>query len=241
METDDPLTARIEAPGELTLDNQFPFCSDRDPSTRHFCSNMPMPPTLFETDTECDKWFYDTDDYARDWADWVTLSDLQADPRSPIQRESNEQLPTIFTIGIGLEFSPFDPVTGGRVCNDTAWWTCRVLQPWTFEDYLGEQPLRYIADVGDNFQLDDDYWQCIMGDRIPNSVLDSGTCANKTVDNWAARGPCEIQDVAPIQRGDWTPLDPQQSCGNYFAAGTRADLDNVFGVIASRMFTRLSQ
>ena len=26
-------------------------------------------------------------------------------------------------------------------------------------DYLGEELLRYIADVGDNFQIDNDYWQ----------------------------------------------------------------------------------
>lgn len=229
-----------ENPGELTLDDEFPFCSDKDPSTRHFCSAMPMPPTHFELDTDCDKWFYDTDDYARDWADWVTLADITTDERSPIQRSSNEQLPTIFAIGIGLDFSAFNPATGVRVCED-ADWACRTSQPWTYEDYLGEQLLRYIADVGDNYQLDDDYWQCVMGNRIPNSVLDAGTCENKVLDNWGARGPCEIQDVAPIERGNWTPLDPMQSCGNYFAAGTQSELENVFGVIASRMFTRLSQ
>jgi hypothetical protein len=80
-----------------------------------------------------------------------------------------------------------------------------------------------------------------MGDRIPNSILTGGNCLDYIHENWESRGPCEIQDVAPTARGTWAPLLPQQSCGNYFAAGTSGELENVFGVIASRMFTRLSQ
>lgn len=241
----DPATGGT--PGELLGDNFFPFCSDKLPETRHFCSNLPMPPTLLELTVDCNRDFYDTDDYARDWADWVTLADLTADLRSPIQRETNEQLPTIFTIGIGLDFNPFDGA-GTRVCNDNDW-ACRTTRQWTYEDYLGEQLLRYIGDVGDNFRLDDDYWQCYVQGRIPNPVdtnpsLTVTDCSDKTHENWGPRGPCELQDVAPSDRGNgnftnW--LQPQQSCGNYFAAGSAEDLENVFGVIASRMFTRLSQ
>lgn len=230
------------SPAELPLDGDFPFCSDKEPRTRYFCSDEPMVPTLFELDSpDCNEDYYDADDYAHDWADWIALAGLVAD-----ERQSDEQLPTLFTIGIGLDFSPINPETGTVVCSDTDW-NCRRNQPWTWEDYLGEQLLRYIADVGDNNQLDDDYWQCVMQERIPNSVyrLDPNTlvrnCEDKTLPEWGPRGPCERQSIDPAAKGVWAPLDPQVSCGNYFAAATPSDLERVFSIIASRMFTRLSQ
>jgi hypothetical protein len=236
--------------GELlnTNDYQFPYCSDKAPETRHFCSALPMPPTEHELDNPaCNEAFYDTDDYARDWADWVAMADLPVDPRSSIERATNEQLPTIFTIGIGLDYARTNPFNGAPDgCASDTDWACRTSRAWTYEEYLGTQLLRYIGDLGDNFRLDDDYWQCYMEDRIPNVVdLDptSGTrnCGDKTIPEWGLRGPCEEQDVFPSQRGDWLPLAPTESCGNYFAAATANDLERVFSVIASRMFTRLSQ
>jgi hypothetical protein len=166
----------------------------------------------------------------------VALSGLEVDPRYPVARSGNEQLPTIFTIGIGLDYSPFDS-SGVRVCPDEDW-NCRRRQNWSLEDYLGEQLLRYIADAGDNFQIDDDYWQCVMGARLPNGVTD---CGDKVNQPWGPRGPCEVQTSNPAIKGSQSWLDPQQSCGNYFAAAEASDLERVFNIIASRMFTRLSQ
>lgn len=232
--------------GEVLRDSSFfPYCSDKDvdmttgapQTTRHFCSAMPMPPTQFELDhVDCDEEWYDADDYARDWADWVALSGLEVDPRYPVARSGNEQLPTIFTIGIGLDYSPFNS-SGVRVCADDDW-NCRRRQNWALEDYLGEQLLRYIADAGDNFQIDDDYWQCVMGARLPNGVID---CGDKVNQPWGPRGPCEVQTSNPLIKGTQSWLDPKQSCGNYFAAAAASDLERVFNIIASRMFTRLSQ
>jgi hypothetical protein len=220
--------------GEVLKDiNTYPYCSDPAPETRHFCSSMPMPPSLIELDTappECEQ-SYDPDDYARDWADWIALANLPS-----VGRTGNEQLPTIFTIGIGMDYSPFNSA-GVRVCQDNDW-NCRKTQRWSYEDYLGEQLLRYIADAGDNFQIDDDYWQGVLGARIPNTIEN---WLDKTDINWGARGPCEVQSSDPNDRGLWLPLDPQQSCGNYFAAAEASDLERVFDIIASRMFTRLSQ
>lgn len=212
----------------------FPYCSDKQPESRHFCSAMPMPPSLFELDHgDCDEEWYDADDFARDWADWVALANLEVDSRASVTRSGSEQLPIIFTIGIGLDFSPFNSA-GVRVCADDAW-GCRISQTWSFENYLGEQLLRYIADAGDNGQIDDDFWQCRMGARLPNGVTDCGDMVNQP---WQQRGPCEIPSAV---KGTASWLDPQESCGNYFAAAETSDLERVFSIIASRMFTRLSQ
>ncbi|NJL56182.1 hypothetical protein HC928_14115 [bacterium] len=75
--------------------------------------------------------YYDVDDYARDWADFVgQIGVADANP---------EALPTIFTIGFGLNYdNQSDP---NRLCENNV------------PDCLGEELLRYIADVGDNFQM----------------------------------------------------------------------------------------
>ena len=249
--------------GELLTDaaNVFPYCSDIEPETRTFCSDKPLPPAdLRLSDPACtpggvqyNESPYDSDDYAHDWADWIAVADLNYDSaRSSVQRQSNEQLPTIFTIGIGLEYNPVDSATGVRQCAD-ADWACRRGLVWNYEDYLGEQLLRYIADAGDNNRIDDDYWQCQLGVRVFQSVIPespppadlaayiASNCPEKTDADWGVRGPCEVPSSNPNDRGIWRPLDPLESCGNYFAAGTATELEQVFGVIASRMFTRLSQ
>lgn len=102
------------------------------------------------------------------------------------------------------------------------------------QDYLGEELLRYIGDVGDNFQIDDDYWQARMGSRIGNPPP-----------NWGQRGPCQTPWTGalndPARGTAYDPLPPQISCGNYFSATDGAALEAVFNQIASRLFTRLSQ
>ncbi|MEM6285114.1 MAG: hypothetical protein AAF787_23180, partial [Chloroflexota bacterium] len=121
-----------------------PFCADADPNTRHACG----------TDLDGDKWrknneleitgvlrqqinndecayVYDADDYARDWADFVAL-------RRP--NEPNLQLPTIYTIGFNLDY-PDAPEAGETMCEANV------------QECLGEELLRYIADVGDNNEI----------------------------------------------------------------------------------------
>lgn len=173
--------------------------------------------------------YYDVDDYARDWADYVGVSTGGA---------SDEQLPTIFTIGFGLDFrrgsnglNPADPnyVPGPALDN--------------VPDYLGEELLRYIADVGDNSEIDTDYQQ----DWRQDSQL-TGTLNPSLAETFGPRGPCEDQNVGP-DVNDRTyssvaamiaPLPPRTDCGNYFNAPSQAKLQAVFDEIASRMFTRLA-
>lgn len=175
-----------------------------------------------ENETTCDP-LYDVDDYARDWADYIGLS----------QDTGELQLPIIFTIGFGLNFEvgsnglpPDDPgyVPGGQGQN--------------VADYLGEELLRYIADVGDNNEVDTDYQQDYRDNRIRDgSVVD-----------WGLRGPCE-RAWSPMEEPfvgysgplpAVMPLPARQSCGNYYNAPNQAQLELVFDDIASRMFTRLT-
>ncbi len=157
---------------------------------------------------------YDVDDYARDWADYIALS----------RGSGDEQLPTIFTIGFGLNFENDSP-TPGLEPSDGAY--IPGPQSSNTPDYLGEELLRYIADVGDNFQVDTDYQQ----DWLDNGVRDN------SVTDYGVRGPCERQGVPA---GTYAPLPPRESCGNYYNAPSKEQLELVFDDIASRMFTRLT-
>ncbi|MBC8100307.1 MAG: hypothetical protein H7Y11_12755, partial [Armatimonadetes bacterium] len=165
---------------------------------------------------------YDVDDYARDWADYVGLSRGSA---------GDEQLPTMFAIGFGLNFpvgSSGDPGSAGYVPGSTA---------ANIPDYLGEELLRYIADVGDNFEIDTDHQQ----DWRDNGVDDNSIEDADSTEVYGVRGPCESPTIPAGEPNPWyEPLKQRQNCGNYYNAPNQAQLQIVFDDIASRMFTRLS-
>jgi hypothetical protein len=226
------------SPSELVdpVELSFPTCSDEQPQTRHFCrqngTTQAVQPNTMALDAhpECIT-HYDVDDYARDWADWVGLANLSIYSQSGNTRTGQEQLPTIFSIGFGLNYP-----RGNCAETDAA---CKRAN--NIEDFLGEELLRYIADVGDNFRIDDDYWQAHpdMQDRLPStSRVPAGTLQESNL--WGPRGPCEMP-FNGTNRGFYQPLTPETSCGNYFAAPDGEQLELVFNEIASRMFTRLSQ
>jgi hypothetical protein len=226
----------------------FPFCSDEIPESRHFC----FAPELMQADGTTRSWVdldnpsypdcrvnYDVDDYARDWADWIGLAEPPSYLGLPDSfRRDAQQLPTIFTIGFGLNFE-FGTTScrGGRTSEGGM--IAEHDDPNNYSsdvgDCLGEELLRYIADVGDNFRIDTDYQQ---------DWLDNGRINDFSVDDWGQRGPCELPanvntatDVSQIIR----PMPAGQSCGNYYNAPGGDELNSVFDDIASRMFTRLSQ
>jgi Flp pilus assembly protein TadG len=194
-------------PRELVTDLQLPFCADEDPTSRHFCFDATVlgffdlaNPKYPSCENE-----YDVDDYARDWADFVALTTEAA---------GDAQLPTIFTIGFGIDFA-------------TAPGTCAA----NTMDCLGEEMLRYIADVGDNFRIDIDYQQ----DWADNDIRNYPGAGQP---DYGPRGICEDPTGLP---GEVKQLPPRQWCGNYYNAPTPTDLELVFDEIASRMFTRLAR
>lgn len=121
----------------------FPYCSDTDPTTRSYCntgdgsekSREELEGVLTQSldDPGDCRFAYDVDDYARDWADYVGLERPGA--------EGASQLPSIFTIAFGLDYA----TTSTDMCAANP------------QDCLGEELLRYIADVGDNNRVDGDY------------------------------------------------------------------------------------
>lgn len=189
---------------------------------------------------------YDVDDYARDWADFIGLTELpKISPFTGLAgaeaSRSLLQLPTIFTIGFGLEF----PESGGcaGVPSDPQSFT-------NINDCLGEELLRYIADVGDNNRVDTDYQQDYLVDGQINGVTAEGT------HKYGDRGPCEAPILsyanaeAAAAAGVFTvnynqlinnPFAYGKSCGNYYNAPNGAALTKVFEDIASRMFTRITR
>ena len=249
--------SNVDTLGELVLtyddDNNiaFPYCQDENPYTRHFClptirarmggdSSVGMPTydpgfgpgardrdydmgltveqnriagNIYDvdigeygaSDNSCDP-LYDVDDYARDWADFITgIHDDAGD---------DAVLPTIFTIGFNLNFDQ-----GDGSCEDN------------LRACLGEELLRYIADVGENWQVNTHYQQ----DWLDDGVL------NDSVDDYGPGGPCEADDTS--YDGTLASIEmrpPGENCGNYYNAPSQAELDMVFDEIASRMFTRLA-
>jgi len=258
--------------GSRDNEPRFPYCSDESPTTRHFClpdtqarlnedSSVGRPTfhpgfgpnaeaaeyndalsvaenirlgNVYDIDvgnygedaidTRCDI-LYDVDDYARDWADFIT--GIQPVGELEQVAQSGFILPTIFTIGFGLNF---ENDSTGVPCMDNV------------EDCLGEELLRYIADVGDNFRVDTDYqqdWRYNVGGEAGGTL---GTPRDQF--DYGPKDPCEPQDDGWL----YDPTDPYniqlrapgESCGNYYNAPSGAELDQVFDDIASRMFTRLT-
>lgn len=200
----------------------FPYCTDSVPETRHFCGPVGTDPADIHLSMgiECSR-AYDPDDYARDWADWVTGIHEDTDAATGLN-----QLPTIFTIGFGLNFRG-----GTQYCKRGE------INPQDVGDCLGEELLRYIADVGDNWQLDSDYQQSYL----VNGILDR----SEPEGGWGPRGECEDPSVNPSTVGSGrdlvSPLRAGQSCGNYYNAPGGRELEIVFDEIASRMFSRLTR
>jgi Flp pilus assembly protein TadG len=197
---------------------------------------------LFDLDIgdDCDDILYDVDDYARDWADFIALQKDDA--------AGDELLPTIYTIGFGLTFDAYPDVTEDLYHGDL------------INDYLGEQMLRYIADVGDNNQLDNDYYQHYDEDNSVNDPKALVKVVNGVdVYEYGVRGACQYSDddyddISTKGYDDdlstnfdglelekiYAPLDPKVDCGNYFNAPSADRLEFVFDLIASKLFTRLT-
>jgi hypothetical protein len=216
----------------------FPFCSDEIPEERHFCFDPNIDATiggervkLYVDLARCpgnDRYFYDVDDYARDWADWIGLAEPPG--ISGTTQRNVTQLPTIFTIGFGLNFRDGTTrCTQGSINNGDV------------GDCLGEELLRYIADVGDNFRIDSDYQQALITNR-------AGIIGALTNDDFGPRGECEESLAPGVGAADVmnfrdliAPKVAGVSCGNYYNAPSGDELNRVFDEIASRMFTRLTQ
>jgi hypothetical protein len=211
-----------------TLESPFvlPYCSDELPETRHFCLNRMTPPIdpsdgaiYVDLNAAGCSPQYDVDDHARDWADMIGLLTYV--------QGGEGQLPTIFTIGFGLNFDyGTTRCASGTIQNGALAGESDVL------DCLGEEMLRYIADVGDNFQLDTNYQQDLDFDGSYNN--------NPGPDGYGVRGPCE-NPLAPANSNSVDPLTAGENCGNYYNAPSPTELEVVFNDIASRMFTRLAR
>lgn len=165
------------------------FCNDMNPSSRHFClewKNGPNNGTPATITDPASSCFqsYDADDYARDMADWAGLAELT--PTVP------GNFIAMFAIGFGDEIknsgSPSYPV--------------------------GAPLLRYIADAGDNGQIDNTHERAMRG--LPSVGGDV----------------CESPAIK---------ADPTKWCGQYYYANDLVSLNQVFEDIASRLFTRLSR
>ncbi|MCC6897011.1 MAG: hypothetical protein IT321_29600 [Anaerolineae bacterium] len=214
----------------------------KGPASRHTCTGAAVGAnnnaTIDIGNVGCEA-KYDVDDYARDWADFIGLTELPA--ISPFKNlpgaqtgRSLLQLPTIFTIGFGLDF----PETGG--CGGEA------TKFTNINDCLGEELLRYIADVGDNNRVDTDYQQDYLPDGVINGVTTEGQY------EYGDRGPCELpitnysSAAAAAAASAYHELINNaytmgDSCGNYYNAPNGAALTKVFEDIASRMFTRITR
>ncbi|PJF28799.1 MAG: hypothetical protein CUN52_11625 [Phototrophicales bacterium] len=180
---------------------------------------------------------YDADDYARDWADFVAGVDQE--------QSGDAVLPTIFTIGFRLQFTDRPHAPGNLTCaqrvgntNSPQYDAC--MCKLNIEQCLGEELLRYIADAGDNFVIDND----IQQDWRDHNGFTTQIGLDKSVTDWGPKDPCENPAVnwfnPAVAITDLAPRRGGESCGNYYNAPGVAELQQVFDDIASRMFTRLA-
>ncbi|MFN8451601.1 MAG: hypothetical protein U0521_24185, partial [Anaerolineae bacterium] len=257
-----PQNGSGDANPQLLQNSNFPTCSDLMPQTRHYCGQVAyIPDTALDQDTSATGCinYYDVDDYARDWADWVAVAQLpNAISGGTTGRVGDQLLPTVFTIGFGINYD-VDASGNHLYCGSTDYDCIRGITAGTGSstqrlrraDYLGEELLRYIADVGDNFEIDNDYWtlnastaQLYPGSALTNTCTGGVTdrlsnCIDTTAPEWGTFGACEVD--TGTHTGAWNPKPPRESCGNYYVAASGQQLEDVFNQIASRMFTRLSQ
>ncbi len=235
------------------------------PTSRHFCKDSAVGDENKSSidigvsgplDDDCAT-RYDVDDYARDWADFIGLTKLPyVSPFCKIQggqgcdaSRSLLQLPTIFTIGFGLDFTESYVPAQGKCSNSNGGGGGVPDEYTNINDCLGEELLRYIADVGDNNRIDTDYQQDYLNDGFINGNLEDLSAPGFV--SYGDRGPCEapIQGyanadsvpVGQINKLRLYPLDPTVSCGNYYNAPGGPQLTQVFEDIASRMFTRITK
>lgn len=193
---------------------------------------------LYDLDLQgCDP-LYDVDDYARDWADFIAL-------RRDDAGDANTLLPSIFTIGFGLEFA--NRTSGGNTLDITNQDNAEALCALNPGDCLGEQLLRYIADLGDNNAMDNDYYQMLLKPgAVPGTSSEPfgarDACQNPT---GHVNGTYDLNNNGNLDAGEnqraYGLLRAQLSCGNYYFAPDFNELQFVFDDIASRMFTRLAR
>ncbi|NJR72357.1 MAG: hypothetical protein HC782_04905 [Gammaproteobacteria bacterium] len=163
---------------------------------------------------------YDVEDYARDWADYIATANLGT-------TSNNTQVPTIFTIGFGIRFNTVkEPGTNTFLVTDStkplndpvnaasAQTNVARLCELNIDKCLGEQLLRYIADIGDNNRLDHDYYQDLMhewydfkaGFNTPGADLESvldgyrNRAADGTGESFGPRDACQTQGqgIGPV-------------------------------------------
>ncbi len=165
------------------------YCNDMNPKSRHFCLEWKNGPNNGAPPVILDPasscfQSYDADDYARDMADWAGLAELT--PTVP------GNFIAMFAIGFGEEIKDKD-----------------------HSNYeVGAPLLRYIADAGDNGQIDNTYERSLRGLTSVGGDV------------------CEAPAIV---------ADPTKWCGQYYYANDLVSLNQVFEDIASRLFTRLSR
>ncbi len=174
---------------------------------------------------------YDPDDYARDQADFAGLIDYT--------KKTKGNFIAMFTIFFARQ-SPTGTIG---------------------EDVLGVKMLRYIADAGDNGQIDNRLQQWYRATRgtVPVSTVQSGgrylpgnspayrypATGNPEVDPTKPQDPCAAYD--PNEKGYPPPGSAAyealvtSSCGQFWYAKNIKAVNEAFTEIASRLFTRLSR
>jgi hypothetical protein len=165
-----------------------PFCNDDDPLTRHFCLGWSTDPVLNGRPIPGNPECGRSGNYDAD--DFARDWADFAGLQEVIPNVDGNFI-AIFSIGFGVDIANSD---------------------------VGAPLMRYLADAGDNGQIDDDIQQDLRDDGQVNSSVTYGQ-----------PGPC--QGIT----------DPEEWCGQYYFATDLRSLNAVFESIASRLFTRLSR
>jgi hypothetical protein len=220
-------------------DQYDPWCRDANKLTRHTVLtptvNGPTNTVPYNPANTFDVANYDTDDYARDAADFVACAAKEAQAALWCKDSLNYpdgkggQGALIYSIGLGTLV--IDNPKGGGVSYPGALNNEARISPtlpqagYDAGDYL----LRYIANVGQDGNPDPSFGPDPCQGVPPPTLIEQ-----------------------PVPTGDPLNVDPQAApllppgnlsynCGNYYFAQFGTGLTSVFSSIASRIFTRITQ
>ena len=193
-------------------DDKYGVCPISERNTTSKCRDGDVNTRHYSTDAGASFGLYDADDYARDAADQLGLN---PERYASLLTHAKPDGVLLYTIAEGKQSvcsnGSYTPPTG------TAPATCTASNPVYGDPDAAEQLMKYIADVGDDGEIT------------------TGSCLgpkSTTASTWGI----PLNPLSFTARGSQLGL----ACGNYYFVPDANGLEQIFLLIAGRIFTRIS-
>lgn len=228
-----------------------PWCSDNDPDTRHYCSDLQG---IINPVTGCSE-FYDADDYARDQADFAGLIDYTSQTKGSFiamfsiffsngDKPVNDNL-----LGVSMMRYIADAGDNGLIDDRLQQWY-RIKREQSLVGASAPPP-RDGPRNGLNLAVaDNDPQLAIAGEIDPTDPATDPCAPYQPRNNVNSLGYPPAGNINPPSSASVVGTSSydgglewlvKQDCGQYFFASSIAKVNDAFSEIAGRLFTRLSR